>query len=305
MKIAIFGMGGIGGYIGGRLANCYTDRGDMQIYFIARGAMLEAIRKDGLTLQTPAEKLKVRPTLATSDPAECGTLDLVFLCTKTYHLDDAARQLAPAVGQQTVIIPLLNGVDNAERLQAYMPQAQVLNGAIYVSAAVIEPGLVRHISGAGRTLFGSENGNHEAYLPIEKMLREAGIPAEYHADILSAEWEKYLFIEPIGSTTSYTRANFGGVRDNPENWALVDGLLSELEQVAAAKAVPLPENIHQITLDKYRSFAPETKTSLQVDFEKGRQTEVETFTGYVVRMAHKLDIPVPLHEKVYAALKTG
>lgn len=305
MNIAVFGMGGIGGYIGGRLAHAYAGREDMRITFIARGAMLDAIREKGLTLLTPTGSFTVQPALATADPAECGTLDLVFLCTKTYHLDDAARQLAPAVGPQTVMIPLLNGVDNAERLRAHLPQAQVLDGAIYISCAVVEPGVVRHISGAGRTLFGAERGSPDAYLPIEKLLKDAGIPAEYRPDILSQMWEKYLFIEPMGSAGSYTRANFGGIRDNPDNWALVSGLLSELEAVAAALAIPLPENIHHVTLDKYRAFAPETKTSLHVDFEKGRQTEVETFTGYVVRMAKKLSLPAPLHEQVYAALKAA
>lgn len=303
MKIGIFGMGGIGGYYGAMLARHYAGREEHQFYFIARGKHLEAMRQNGLRLLTPKEEFTVRPTLATDQPAECGILDLVLLCTKTYHLDDAARQLAPVVGENTVILTVLNGVDNAERLRAHFPQAQVLNGGVYISATLIEPGVVRHNGGAGRTLLGSESGEHERYRWIENFLKEAGIPAEYHEDITWAVWEKYLFIEPMGSATSYKNTTFGGLRDTPESWQLVDGLLGELERVAAAQGIALPEGIHQATLNKYLSFPPETKTSMQVDFEKGGQTEIETFTGYVVRAGHRLGVAVPLHEQVYAALK--
>lgn len=303
MKIAVFGMGGIGGFIGGMLARHYATHADIQVYFIARGGMLDAIQHNGLTLTAPTETFTVRPTLATANPEDCGTLDLVILCTKTYHLDDAARQLAPAVGSQTVIIPLLNGVDNAERLRAHLPQAQVLDGSIYISAVTVEPGVVRHVSGPGRTLIGMKDGDHERYRQYADLLKEAGIAAEYRPDIETAMWEKYLFIEPIGSTTSYTGLTFGGVVSTPDAWALVEGLLTELEGVAAGLQVALPADIHALTLGKYRGFPGETKTSIQVDFEKGRQTELETFTGYVVRAAKKLGLDVPLHEKVYAKLK--
>lgn len=303
MKIAVFGMGGIGGYIGGLLARHYADREDIQVIFIARGGMLDAIQSDGLTLRTPTETFNVRPAMATANPEDCGLLDMVILCTKAYHLDDAARQLAPAVGPQTVILPLLNGVDNADRLHALLPQAQMLDGGIFISTVVVEPGIIRHVSGPGRTLLGAKHGDHEHYRRYADLLKEAGIAAEYRPDIETAMWEKYLFIEPIGSTTSYTHLTFGGVCADPEAWTLVEGLLTELEGVAAALNVALPGDIHEVTLGKYRGFPGETKTSMQVDFEKGRQTEIETFTGYVVRTAQKLGLAVPLHEKVYAKLK--
>jgi len=303
MNIAVFGIGAVGGYIGARLARYAAGREDLRVNFITRGAMLEAIRAGGLALQTPEETFTAHPALAASDPRDCGPLDLVLLCTKTYHIDEAARQLAPVVGPQTVILPLLNGVDSTERLRALLPGTQVISGCIYISAMVTGPGSVHYISGPGRVLFGAEDGTFRGGPALEEMLRTAGIPAEYRADILTALWEKYLFIEPFASAGSLTGLTLGGLREASEQLRFLEGLLSELQALAAARQVVLPENIHQATVDKFFAFPPGTKTSMQVDFEKGRQTELESFSGFVVRAARAAGIPAPLHEQVYAALK--
>jgi 2-dehydropantoate 2-reductase len=301
MNIAIFGIGAVGGYCGALLARHAARQGN-RVTFITRGGMLDAIRGNGLTLQTPEGQFTVHPHQATDDPGACGPQDLVLICTKTYHLDDAARQLAPVVGSNTTLLPLLNGVDNAERLRALLPQARVLNGCIYISAVVAEPGIIRHISGPGRVVFGAEQGDPERGLALEALFTTAGIPAEYRADIETAVWEKYLFIEPVGSAGSLTRQNFGGLLVDAAHSALLEGLLGELEAVALAKGVALPANIRQATLDKYRSFPAATKTSMQLDYEKGRQTEIESFSGYVIRAARALGVPAPLHEQVYKQL---
>ena len=303
MNIAVFGIGGVGGYIGARLARYAAGQADLRVNFITRGAMLEAIRAGGLALQTPEETFTARPALATRDPRDCGPLDLVLLCTKTYHIEEAARQMAAVVGPQTAVLPLLNGVDSAGRLRALLPETQVISGCIYISAAVTGPGSVHYISGPGRVLFGAEEGPFGRGPALEELLRAAGIPAEYRADILTALWEKYLFIEPFASAGSLTGLTLGGLRETPKQLSLLEGLLRELETLAAARRVPLPENIHQATVDKFFAFPPATKTSMQVDFEKGRQTELESFSGYVTRAARAAGIPAPLHEQVYAALK--
>lgn len=299
MNIAILGIGAVGGYCGAYLAQYASARLDTHVAFITRGGMLDAIRSHGLTLQTPGGPFRVHPALATDDPAQCGPLDLVLVCTKTYHLDDAARMLAPVVGANTAVLPLLNGVDNSERLRVLLPGAQILSGCIYISAVVAEPGIVRHVSGPGKVLFGDEQRNTARGVPIEALFQNASIPAEYRADIRSAVWEKYLFIEPVASAGCFTGHDFGGLLDDPDRTALLAGLLDELAAVANAQGVPLPENIAQATMEKYRSFPGRTKTSMQLDYERGRQTEVEAFSGYVLRAAQSAGIPAPLHQMVY------
>ncbi len=302
MNIAVIGIGAVGGYCGAHLSRYAETHAGMRVCLVSRGGMLDAIRADGLTLESPAETFTARPALATHDPRDCGPLDLALVCTKTYHLDALAEQLAPVVGPQTTVLPLLNGVDNAERLQARLPRARVLNGCIYISAVVAQPGIVRHISGPGKVLFGSSAGDHEPGLPVEALLRSAGIPAEYRADIETAVWEKYLFIEPVASAGSLLRRDFGGLLAGEHSRALLEGLLAELAAVAEARQIPLPANIVASTLEKYASFPASTKTSMQLDYEKGRQTEIESFSGYVIRAGRAAGIHTPLHEEVYREL---
>lgn len=299
MNIAILGIGAVGGYCGAHLAQYASARLDTRVAFITRGGMLDAIHSQGLTLQTPGGSFRVHPALATDDPAQCGPLDLVLVCTKTYHLDEAARMLAPVVSANTAVLPLLNGVDNTERLRALLPQAQILSGCIYISAVVAEPGIVRHVSGPGKVLFGDEQGETARGVPIEALFQNAGIPAEYRTDVQSAVWEKYLFIEPVAGAGCFTGQDFGGLLEDPAHAALLEGLLAELVAVAAAQGVPLAENIHAATMQKYRTFPARTKTSMQLDYERGRQTEVESFSGYVLRAARSAGIPAPLHAMVY------
>lgn len=299
MNIAILGIGAVGGYCGAWLAQYASSRLDTRVAFITRGGMLDAIRSHGLTLQSPGVTFRAHPALATEDPSQLGPLDLVLVCTKTYQLDDAARLLAPVVGANTAVLPLLNGVDNSQRLRALLPQVQILSGCIYISAVVAEPGIVRHISGPGRVLFGDEQGETPRGIPIETLFKNAGIPAEYRADIRGDVWEKYLFIEPVASAGCFAGQDFGGLLGDRAHTALLEGLLDELEAVAAAQGVRLPQNIVQATLEKYRSFPASTKTSMQLDYERGRQTEVESFSGYVLRAARAANLPAPLHEMVY------
>lgn len=303
MNIAVFGIGAVGGYCGARLARYASGRDDLRVNFITRGGMLDAIQTGGLTLQTPDETFTAHPALATADPRDCGPLDLVLLCTKTYHLEGVAQQLAPVVGPQTVILPLLNGIDNAARLRQLLPVTQVISGCFYGRAVVTAPGRVRHIAGPGRILFGAEGAPFTGGAALEELLRAASISAEHTVDILPALWEKFMFIEPFASAGSLTGLALGDLLGTPEPFRLLEGLVIELETLAAAQGVSLPENIHQRAMEKFFAYPPDTTTSMQLDFEKGRPTEVESFSGYVVRAARSAGVPAPLHEQVYTGLK--
>lgn len=303
MKIAIIGLGGVGGHYGALLARRYaSSKEGVEIIFIARGEHLAQIQRRGLQYSSPTEAFTAIPKIATDQPVGLGLFDLAIFCVKTYSLEESAALLKSNIGPRSVVITVQNGVDNAARLKSALPIANVLNGGVYISAALVQPGVVRHIGGTGRTFFGAEEGPHEPYLPIEALLKSAGIAAEYRRDIRWAVWEKYLFICPLASATTFTGKNFGEVIADPASWRLLDGLLSEVEAVARAEGVALPEGVHQATLAKVQNFPPATKTSLQTDYERGKPLELDTFTGYVVRAGRRLGVPVPLHEQVYAKL---
>jgi 2-dehydropantoate 2-reductase len=303
MRVGIIGVGGVGGFYGGKLAYHYTSGQDTEIAFLARGPHLERIRGRGLRLITPDGECLARPALATDDPKSLGNLDLVIFSVKGYDLEETAASLKQNLGGESVVLPLLNGVGNAESLASVLGHGRILNGCVYLSAHMEAPGIVRHVGGPGQLYFGPEEGSPEPYRSIEALLKEAGIPAELKPNIREVVWEKYIFISPLASVTSLRRESIGEVLEGEESRALTQGLMEEVARLAHAKGVRLPDDIVASSLDKGSGFPRETKTSMQLDFEQDKKTELETFTGYVVKTAQALGIDAPLHGEVYAALK--
>jgi len=303
MRIGIIGIGGVGGYYGGKLALKYSGRSKHEVIFFARGAHLEAIRRDGLRLVTVDGEYLVRPAQATDNAGEIGPLDLAIFCTKSYGLEDAARAVAGNLSDDSVVLPLLNGVDITERLRAVLPRGAVLYGGVFISSAIQGPGVVKQVGGTGQLFFGpADPADVETYRPIETLLRDAGIKAELSADALLPLWTKYIFIGPMAGVTSLTGKAFGEVLGDPADRALVEGMMKEIEAVARKKGVRLPPDIVETSLGKAAAFAPTTKTSMQLDYERGNRTELDIFTAYMVKAGKELGIPVPLHKKVYVEL---
>ncbi len=303
MKIAIVGIGGVGGYYGGKLALKYAASDDHEIFFIARGEHLDKIRKDGLKLITTEGDFTAIPSLATDNPKELGPLDLIFFCVKSYGLENAARMITGNLHADTVIIPLLNGVDNVERLKTVLNTGIIMNGCVYISTQIVSPGVVEHVGGAGKLIFGPEEGPIEPYRKIETLMKNADIMAVLSDNINVDVWSKYIFIGPLASITSMTGQPLGAVMENEEHRTMMEGMMMEIKLLADAGGIPFPEDIVKKSMDVTSNFPYETKSSLQLDFEKGKQTEMETFTGYVVRSGKESGIETPLHDKVYSELK--
>jgi 2-dehydropantoate 2-reductase len=303
MKTAIVGIGGVGGYYGGLLAKQYADEKNVEIVFIARGNHLEQIKKNGLTLITVKETLIVRPDLATDNPSECGVFDCVIFCVKAYDLENSAELLSPSIGENTLVISLLNGVDNADKLRVILNKGKILNGCVYIGAHIVRPGVVQQEGALNRLFFGSESDEKIDGKKIEAFFGKANIDAQYRADIKDVVWEKYVLISAFASATTYLKKTIRGVLNSENGRELLEKLLSEVFSVANAKQIVLPDNIREQIIAKVSTFPVTTKTSMQMDFEKGSRAELETFTGYIVREAGKYGISVPTYEKVYAALK--
>jgi 2-dehydropantoate 2-reductase len=303
MKIAIIGIGGVGGYYGGMLARKYEGSVEHDIFFIARGKHLQKMKTEGLKVIAKDGDFIARPSLATDDPAELGPLDLIIFGVKGYDLENAARMITGNLHADTVIIPLLNGVDNVERLKTVVNTGIIMNGCVYISTQIVSPGVVEHVGGAGKLIFGPEEGPIEPYRTIETLMKNADIMAVLSDNINVDVWSKYIFIGPLASITSMTGQSLGAVMENEGHRTMMEGMMMEIKLIADAEGIPFPEDIVKKSMDVTSNFPYETKSSLQLDFEKGKQTEMETFTGYVVRSGRKLGIKTPLHDAVYAALK--
>ncbi|MBW2631552.1 MAG: 2-dehydropantoate 2-reductase [Deltaproteobacteria bacterium] len=302
MKIAIVGIGGVGGYYGGKLALKYAASDDHEIFFIARGEHLDKIRKDGLKLITTEGDFTATPSLATDNPKELGLLDLIFFCVKGYGLENAARMIADNLHSNTVTIPLLNGVDNVERLSSILHGGIILNGCVYISTRIAHPGVIQQTGGSCKLIFGPESGSAEPYRKIETLLKDADIKAELSENITVGAWSKYLFVGPLAGITSMLGKPFGAIMENEDHRTMLEEMMKEVKLIADAKGIPLPENIIEQSLEVTSNFPYETKSSMQMDREKGNPMEVDTFIGYIVKTGKSLGVKTPLHEEMLIIL---
>ncbi|MBN2124600.1 MAG: 2-dehydropantoate 2-reductase [Deltaproteobacteria bacterium] len=303
MRVAIVGVGGVGGFFGGKMARYYAGDGAVEMVFIARGAHLRAIQEGGLRVTTPEEEFTARPDFATDDPAGCGIFDLALFCVKTYDLEQAVALVRENLGKESRVITLMNGVDNTARLRDALPGVRILNGCAYVSTRIVRPGHVQQTGGFAKLFFGAEQGDPAPFRPIEGLMRGAGIDATCREDIRQAVWEKYLFISPSATLTSALGKTFGEVLADNQARGLLEGLIAETGALAEKEGIRIPDTLVDTVLEKMASFPPGTRTSMQLDFERGGRAELETFTGYVVRAGKALGVAVPLHERIYDDLR--
>lgn len=303
-KIIIAGIGGVGGYFGGLLARHYTPGGNVSIAFIARGENEKAIRENGLQLETTKGNFTVHPQAVSSDAANIGIADLLIVSTKTYGLEAILQQARPCIGKETVILPLLNGVDSTERIREMYPGNETWYGCVYLVSRLAGPGLVRETGGIDSLFFGAPDGTKEKLLAAEAIFKNAGITATLSPNILQTTWEKFVFISCVATLTSWLDQSVGEILASESSRKWIPVLLAEIKSVAEAKQIPLPENVIEITIEKIKKIPPAATSSMHSDFINGKNTELESLTGYVVREGKARGIPVPAFERMYEELKS-
>ncbi len=302
MHAIIVGIGGVGGYFGGKLALKYAASPGHAVSFVARGAHLEKIRAEGLSVRTVEGDFIADPTAATDRPETLGRADLILLAVKGYDLEDAVASLAGNIGEGTILIPLLNGVDNGDKIRSWIGRGTVLDGCVYISSFIEKPGTIHQVGGSCRILFGPVSGPIDPYRALERYFQEAGIAVRLSENILKEIWSKFLFVAPFACVTSRVGQPFGAVVEKEEWCRTVEGMMEELRSLAAVLGVVLPADAVSKSIVMARKLPYSSRSSMQLDFERGRRTELETFAGYVVRKARDKGIPVPLHEEIYAEL---
>jgi 2-dehydropantoate 2-reductase len=298
MKILIMGTGGVGGYYGGLLAQ----QGN-EVTFIARGAHLYALRHEGLKVKSVHGDFHVFPANATDDPANVGPVDLILFCVKTYNTDEAAQAIQPAVGPQTAVMSLQNGVDAAERIGRIVGAEHVIGGVTWLSSAVEAPGVIKQISQFRRIVFGElAGGRSERIQSIFEVLNQIGITVEISEDIQKVLWTKLVFITAVSSIGSLTRLPMGDYRSVPETRNLLSNIMQEVERVARAQGVNLDDDVVPKWLEFVDNAAPHIKPSMQLDVESGHRTELESMIGVVGRKGRELGVPTPAADFVYGSL---
>lgn len=302
-RIAILGIGGVGGFIGGKLAAAYSGSADIEIIFIARGGNVGAIRENGLKLITATGEIMVRPDIVADANDDMGKINLLICCTKTYDLENSIEALSASITADTMILPLLNGIDSTERIQVLFPQARVLQGCIYLVSKIIAPGVVQQRGEFYSLHFGGDTSLAAQMDKLMDIFTKAGINAVLEDNIRGKVWTKFAFISPIATYTSAHDISIGKILESDEHTASIKKLMTELITLASVLNIDLPADTVEKNFSVMAKLPYETTSSMQADFANSKPTELETLTGIVVRKASEQGITVDSYFEMYQRLR--
>ena len=292
MKIVMMGSGGLGGYFGARLA-----AGGADVHFVARGAHLDAMRSQGLTIEGPAP-LHLPKVQATSDPSSIRSADFVFVAVKLWDTARAIEQIKPIVGPNTTVISFQNGVLKDRYLGDAFDASRVMGGVGYVATAIDRPGVIRQTGPMQRLLFGELDG---AISGRGKRLLDAclkgGIAADLSPDIQREIWQKYVFIVGLSGTTTTIRKPIGPIRENAQTRAFLLDVMREVAAVGRAHGIDLPGDYAEQRL-ALADVAYDMTSSMHHDLERGNRLEVRWLSGGVVELGEQVGVPAPLNRAI-------
>ena len=299
MKIAAMAAGAVGSYFGGRMAAA-----GHEVAFIARRANLEALRKNGLKIESVHGDLHLPKVNATDDPRQVGPVDVVLFAVKLWDTDTAAELTKPMVGPDTRVITLQNGVDSYERVSAILGKEQTCPGTAYIATVIREPGVISHTSKFATMRVGRMDGTPDAKLSaFVDAAKAAHIDITVMPDMNSERWQKFIFLSSMAGANCVTRLPIGQILADPDTRAFYRRLLDECYAVGKANGVKLPPDYVDDRMTFSDNAPPGMKASMFHDLEAGNRLELDWLTGKVVSLGRELGVPTPASEAVYAAVK--
>lgn len=295
LKVAVVGVGAVGGYFGGLLA-----KGGADVSFIARGELLRALRAKGLTVKSGKGDFSIR-IRATHDPAEVGPVNLVLFCVKSYDTEPAMRQTLPMVEQQTTVLSLQNGIDNEEKISSVIGTEKVLAGVAHIGASVPEPGTILHQEG-GTIVFGElDGGISERVTSLQAFFDRCGLPAEGSPDMKKVLWTKLAWNAPFNAINALVGGPVKAIIENPNTLDLARRVTAEVVTIANASGVPLAfEQVWERNIQFSQRY--DVKTSMLHDLEAGKPLEHKALNGIIVKKAAELGLSTPSNFALYAIL---
>ena len=299
MRIAVVGVGAVGGYFGGRLAQAGHD-----VVFVARGRTLDRLRTQGLEVESGHGDFSITSPRAVGDPSEAGPVDLILLAVKTPQISEAGQSLAPLVGPETAVIPLQNGVEAPRLLAEILGPQPVLGGLCRIFSTNVAPARIRH-DGLEPTILFGELGreNTDRVHQIRAALESAkGMTVNTPDDVEAALWEKFLFVAPLGGVGALVREPAGVLRAVPETRAMLRSAMDEIAALGQKRDIGIVPDATEKAMRLVDALPPNATASMQRDIVEGRPSELEYQTGTVVRYGQDSGVPTPVSSTVYAAL---
>lgn len=287
MRVGIFGAGGIGGYLGGRLSQAGEE-----VVVIARGDHLNAIQKDGLRVDSIKGDFIAYPQLVTDDPANAGEVDTIILGVKAWQVEEAAEAMRPMVGPTTVVVPLQNGVEAPAQLSDVLGPEHVVIGLCMLRSFIVGPGHLRHTTDVYPNMqLGEMAGDMDSRVEmLSSIFEKIGLSVTKPDDIHVALWEKFLLFSVASGMGAITRSTTGVWRNNTETRQMAETAVSEIVNVALSQGINLPDDSIPETMRLIDSWADGHSTSMAKDLMEGRPSELEAAIGFIVRLGSETGI---------------
>ena len=302
-KIAVIGIGGVGGYLAGMLTKAYP-----HVTLAARGERRKSLEKNGLVLHSEYHgEMVVHPWKTVGEVRELEEQDYVFICVKNYSLEEVCRDLKGAVTDKTVVVPVMNGADPGERTRYLLGKGTVVDSLIYIVAFANKDYSVTQQGKFANLKIGIMNADKEEQAKveeIEELLKGADIDCQASQDIEREIWRKYILNCAYNVSSAFYDNTIGQLRSDPVKAKEYEALVWEAYHVAVAKGVHVTEeHVAAIIHRFYYELAEDATSSLQRDVRAGRQTELETFGGYLIKEAEKFKIEVPVSRRMYEGFR--
>lgn len=302
MNYVVFGAGGTGGILGGQLAKDGKD-----VTFIARGAHLKAIQeRGGLFIDRVWNgSSETVPVKACTEADYQGTADVILVCVKGYSLESVVPFIRRVAGPETVVIPILNIYGTGGKLQAMLPEVDVLDGCTYLYAEIKEPGVILQSGPYCRIVFGPRDGNIDVprYQAIKRDFDESGIVGELTAHIQRDALQKFSYVSPVGATGLYYHAVASDMQKEGEARDCFISMVREISALADAMGCSFDHDVVPDDLAILDGIAPTATTSMQRDIAEGHQSEIDGLIYEVVRLGKQYGVAVPTYTKVAEEMK--
>ena len=298
MRILVMAAGAVGGYFGGLLV-----RADNDVVFVARGDNLAVIRDRGLNVESVTSGDFTVEARAVEHLDGSWTAEMVLFCVKSYHNEVAIETIRPAVGDETVVLTLQNGLGSEDGLSAGLGAGVVMPGAAYVEAAHPAPGVFQELGGVCRIVFSERADAYSDRVgSLQSVFSAAGIDSEIAEDIDLALWGKLVYICGLSGMTCITRSSFAEVMDTPETADLTMTVVGEAAAVGRAAGVALPTDIVETTMEMFREDKDHLISSMHADLTAGRPLEVGNLNGKVSELGREYGVRTPANDLIAACL---
>jgi 2-dehydropantoate 2-reductase len=297
MRVAVMAAGALGAYFGGRLAEA-----GHEVHFIARGSHLDAIKRDGLKVESPLGNIHIKNASVTSDPKEVGLCDVVLFAVKLWDTEKSGELSKPFVNKDTRVLSMLNGIDSVDRLTPILGDV-VCAAPTRISAVISAPGVIAHKGSFANFRCGFLDGREDGRLQslVEEM-RKAKVEAAFSTTIRKSLWEKFIFLVGVSGATASTRSPMGPILADPDTLTLFENLMRETEAVGVKSGVAIEGEVTKL-MQVASGMGGHIKASMLEDLERGNRLELDWLQGKVVELGRKLGVPTPANEYVYKTLK--